>query len=299
MTTVPIAAPAIADQVEVRIFTDILNALSQYPAIAEAVRQHVLSDEIRHLPAAFVQLAATVERYMEQTNRILAELQAGQARHDADIADLKDGQARLEAGQSKLEAGQSKLEAGQSKLEAGQARLGAGQAKLEAGQEQLEAGQARLEAGQSKLEVGYLQLAAKFLPYDIQRMTGEVSEVLDVRRIVWLDSTTLVNIVDDARDKGDDVPLNERQSFYRVDGALRAISRGTREIEYAVIECSNTVTDDDITRIRRNADLMARFTGCRTHAMVAGNVIPERVRLAACEAGVHPFWVTDKVSRAT
>ena len=50
---------------------------------AEAVRQHVLDDELRRLPAAFQQLAATVEDYMAQTNRILAELPAGQVQLQA------------------------------------------------------------------------------------------------------------------------------------------------------------------------------------------------------------------------
>ena len=292
MSTVSIAAPVLADEVEIRTFADILNAMSHYPAIAEAVRQHVLDDELRHLPAAFRQLAATVERYMEQTNQMLAELRAGQERHDADIADLKAGQARHDADIAELKDGQARLEAGQARHDADIAELKDGQARLEAGQSDLKAGQARLENG-------YLQLAAKFLPYDIQKLTGPISELLNVRRIVWLDSAVLLDIVDDAREQGDDVSLNERQSFYRIDGAFRARSRDNGEMEYAVIECSNTVARDDITRIRRNAGLMERFTGCRTHAVVAGNVIPEHIRLAAGEAGVHAVVATTKATRAT
>lgn len=95
--TTPASIPASAEQTAVHTIADILRAMAHDPAIAKAVRQHVLDEELRQLPAAFRQLAATVEEYMVQTNRILADLQAGQARHDADIAELKTGQDELRA----------------------------------------------------------------------------------------------------------------------------------------------------------------------------------------------------------
>ena len=95
--TTPASIPASAEQTPVHTIADILRAMAHDPAIAKAVRQHVLDEELRQLPAAFRQLAATVEEYMVQTNRILADLQAGQARHDADIAELKTGQDELRA----------------------------------------------------------------------------------------------------------------------------------------------------------------------------------------------------------
>ena len=75
---VPAIVPESGGDIPIQTFADILRAMSREPALAEAVRQHVLDDELRRLPAAFQQLAATVEDYMAQTNRILAELQAGQ-----------------------------------------------------------------------------------------------------------------------------------------------------------------------------------------------------------------------------
>ena len=95
--TTPISVPASAEQTPVHTIADILRAMTHDPAIAKAVRQHVLDEEFRQLPAAFRQLAATVEEYMVQTNRILADLQAGQARHDLAIAELKIGQDELRA----------------------------------------------------------------------------------------------------------------------------------------------------------------------------------------------------------
>lgn len=90
MTATPIAVPASAERTPIRTFADVLQAMSQDPALAEAVRQHVLDDELRRLPAAFERLAATVRDYMTQTNQILARLEAGQE-------ELRTGQNELQA----------------------------------------------------------------------------------------------------------------------------------------------------------------------------------------------------------
>ena len=97
MTATPIAVPVSAERTPIRTFADVLQAMSQDPTLAEAVRQHVLDDELRRLPVAFESLAATVRDYMTQTNQVLA-------RQGEDIAELKAGQARLEAGQNELQA---------------------------------------------------------------------------------------------------------------------------------------------------------------------------------------------------
>ena len=56
---------------------------------------------------------------------------------------------------------------------------------------------------------------------------------------------------------------------------------------------------NDILRIRRNADLLARFTGCYTHAMVIGNRLPEHIASVAEAGGVHWLLPGVRVTRAT
>ena len=231
----PVIAPESGGDIPIQTFADILRAMSRNPDLAEAVRQHVLDDELRRLPAAFQQLAATVEDYMAQTNRILAELQAGQA---------------------------------------------------------------KLEAGQEELRVGQLELQAKFLPFDARKMIGVIARRLNIRRPVWLDNTDLLGIADDAGYLADAVPENELESFFAVDLALRAVGKAARDTQYVVIECSNTVDRNDILRIRRNADLLARFTGCNTHAMVIGNRLPEHIASVAEASGVHWLLPSVRVTRA-
>ena len=221
MTTAPAIVPESGEHIPIETFADILRAMSRDRGLAEAVRQHVLDDELRRLPAAFQQLAATVEDYMAQTNRILAELRAGQ-----------------------------------------------------------------------------LELQAKFLPFDARKMIGVIAGRLDIRRPVWLDHTDLLNIADSAGELADAVPNNELESFFATDLALRAVGKAARDTQYVVFECSNTVDRNDILRIRRNADLLARFTGCVTHAMVIGNRLSEHIAAAAEARGVHWLQPSVRVTRA-
>lgn len=265
MTTVSMAAPVFADQIEIRTFDDILKAMSQSPAIAEAVRQRVLDDEIRQLPAAFRQLAATVESYMEQTNRILTELQAGQARHDEDIAELKAGQARLETGQ---------------------ARHDADIAELKDGQAEIIARQTRTEAHVADMRGQMVHLAAR-------RMAGRIADVTQSRRPRWLESTDMVDIADT-----DGIPANELESFRSIDLTLKAIDKTSADgqEQYVIIECSGTITHHDIARIARNAEYMTRFTDLPCQAVAIGYTIPEAVAEAARAHSVHWLLVTNRVT---
>lgn len=82
----------------VNSFQDILDALERNPALREQLRNYVLTEELRQLPAQFLLLRADVD-----------ELKAGQAR-------LEEGQARLEERQARLEEGQARLEEEQQNL---------------------------------------------------------------------------------------------------------------------------------------------------------------------------------------
>ena len=319
----------------IRVFQDILDILAGHPQVADMMRQHLLTQELLNLPQVVAQIAAdqqhtnevvaqlaaelqrtneAVERTneaVERTNEVLAQVLEVQSQHTQDIAELKAGQAGLEAGQAKLEAGQAGLEAGQAKLEAGQAKLEAGQAKLEAGQAKLEAGQAKLEDGQAKLEDGQAKmeirfarletgqenLSAKFLPLDAKKMVGTIAGIFNIRRPVWLDNTDLLNIVDEAGDAADDVPENELQSLIRSDLALRAIGKSDRQTRYVLIECSGSITRNDVSRARRNADHLAHITTSETYALVIGRLPPENILREAEANGVRCLQPSEKVTR--
>lgn len=291
----------------IRVFQDILDILAGHPQVADMMRQHLLTQELLNLPQVVAQIAADQQHTnevvaqlaaelqrtneavartnevvaqlaaeLQLTNEVLAQVLEVQSQHTQDIAELKAGQARLEAGQAKLEAGQAKLEAGQAKLEDGQAKMETRFARLETGQE---------------------NLSAKFLPLDAKKMVGTIAGIFNIRRPVWLDNTDLLNIVDEAGDAADDVPENELQSLIRSDLALRAIGKSDRQTRYVLIECSGSITRNDISRARRNADHLARITACETYALVIGRLPPENILREAEANGVRCLQPSEKVTR--
>ena len=295
----------------IETFEDILAAMDRDPKLHEALRQRILDEEFRRLPAivrelqeAVAQLARTLQDFMQATNERLARLEAGQAKLEAGQEELRGGQAKLEAGQAKLEAGQEELRAGQAKLEAGQEELRAGQAKLEAGQEELRGDFAHMEKRQDTMEedirvlkTDMAEVRGQLVPLAARRMVGRIADVTQSRRPRWLDNTDIIDISDDADTA--DVPPNELESFRAIDLALRAVDKNSagKQQQYVIIECSGTITRNDIARIARNAEYMTRFTGLPTKAVVIGYTLPDVVAKAARERSVHCLIVTSRSTR--
>lgn len=84
-------------------FQDILNAMEQDPALRDALRRHILTEELMQLP---LQMAARLDR-MEES-----------------IGTLQEGQASLAEGQASLVENVGSLQEGQASLTREVARLG-------------------------------------------------------------------------------------------------------------------------------------------------------------------------------
>ena len=295
----------------IETFEDILAAMDRDPKLHAALRQRILDEEFRRLPAivrelqeAVAQLARTLQDFMQATNERLARLEAGQAKLEAGQEELRGGQAKLEAGQAKLEAGQAKLETGQAKLETGQAKLETGQEELRADQSDLRAGFGRMEKRQDTMEedirvlkTDMAEVRGQLVPLAARRMVGRIADVTQSRRPRWLENTDIIDISDDADTA--DVPPNELESFRAIDLALRAVDKNSagKQQQYVIIECSGTITRNDIARISRNAEYMTRFTGLPTKAVVIGYTLPDVVAEAARERSVHCLIVTSRSTR--
>ena len=305
--TTPIAIPESAERTPVDTVADILRAMARDPAVAEAVRQHVLDEELRRLPAAFAQLAAKVEQHIEESSRTHTELRAGQARLETGQEELRAGQARLETGQDELRAGQARhdadiaeLRTGQEELRAGQARLEAGQDELRTGQEELRAGQDELRAGQARHDANIAVLLAKTTAIDARRMMSRFCNLINLRRPRWLDDPDIYELIENAdEDVLADIPANELLSCHEADLVLSAISKTDGSQQYVIIECSAGITRRDIQRIRRNADHFARVTGCVTHAAAVGRLPPPAILDSARELNVHCLEPSAKITRPT
>ena len=163
--------------------------------------------------------------------------------------------------------------------------------------EALEKDMADLKADMTQVKADVADLKGHTVPVAAQRMTGVIAQAVNVRRSRWLDTTQIVDIADDAQEEGRaDIPANEMQSFRAVDLAMTAIDKASGKRCYVVIECSYILTQDDVTRVKRNAEHMTRFTGIPAKAVAAGNAIPEAVSTFAEDQDVTCVTITSKAS---
>ena len=235
----------------VNSFQDILDALEKDTALRDQLRNYVLPDEVRELPAQFVLLMA-------------------------DVDELKKGQARLEEGQARLRADIDELKKSQARLEEGQARLWAAVDGLKEGQARLEEGQARLEEGQGRLEVRMDRVEGRF-----GNVEGRLYEQRSVNRV--LARAARLNIEPAQIAFSPAGPA--RQEFYdamtvAIRGGLISqdeyedlteadlILRGGNHL-HAVVEISLGPDEDDLSRAVRRSEILRRATGDQVTPVIA------------------------------
>ena len=86
-------------------FQDILDAIERNPALRDALRRHILTDELLQMPVR-------LERVEEDIGVIKGDvvtLKEGQARLESDVGTLKEGQARLESDVGTLKEDVSRI----------------------------------------------------------------------------------------------------------------------------------------------------------------------------------------------
>ena len=283
----------------INTFEDLLQALEQNPTLREAMRRHIMTEEVMQLPARVFRLEELVARiatqleeltnvltrFTEQTNQRLdkvetdvtelkegqARLEAGQARLETDVAGLKEGQARLEARTERLEAGQARLETDVTSLKEGQARLEDSQARLETRMDRLETGQIRMSGQLSHLlgsdyQSHVARLARRWLKRHFQITNAD---------ILWVSTTSekqdLLDLLDQAVESGA-ISDHESEDMERTDIVIRG-SYPDGNPAHVVIEASLTVQESDIRRAADRAAILEKAVGGPTRAVVIGESI--------------------------
>ena len=77
-------------------FQDILDAMERDPALRDALRRHILTEELIQLPAQFAEHKAQFAEFVQVTREHNELVDRRLERLETDVADLKTGQARLE-----------------------------------------------------------------------------------------------------------------------------------------------------------------------------------------------------------
>ena len=268
-------------------FEDILAILEQNPQLRSALRNHILDEEFRQLPAIlrrnqelleqFIQrqadittnlqtgidrLNGTLNRFMESTNTILAAHAERMARLESDMVEVKSDVSELKSDMVEVKSDVSELKSNMVEV---------------------------------KSDVAWLK--GHITPAVARRMIGRIADVTQCRRPRWLDEHEIIDLSDDADTSS--VPANELESFRAVDLVMRGIDRTSPDAQqqYIVIECSATVASNDVARAKRNAAYMTRFTGLPSKAVVIGTEIPPSIANLAERESVYCVILTDKAAR--
>ena len=176
-------------------FSDILSAMEQNPELQEAMRSHVLGQELQRLPAVVQQqgellvqvqdrlteLASTLRDTTEQiasyalvssrviTNTVerldrvesdLAELKASQARLEASVQEIREIQARMEGDIAELKSDMAGVKADVAELKGGMVEVKADVAELKDAQDRMQTDLERMQTSQDRMQASQNRMQA-------------------------------------------------------------------------------------------------------------------------------------------
>ena len=234
-------------------FKDILDAMEQRPELLEAMRQHIITQEIMQLPAVVRELAQTLREFIASAN---ARFQ----RIESDISDLKANQARMQADIIQMQADIARMDATISRIETDISSMKGTLGRLLGNEYERKATQRAI------------RLAIRRLG-----MTNPV--VIHASAIP--DKTGIYQMADQAILAGRITP-EQSDDLDEADIIIHDQDADT----YALAEISITLDADDAARARRRADILSGVTQTPVSAALIGAQALDECRAAAQQTGV-------------
>ena len=220
----------------VNSFQDILDAMERDPALRDALRRYILTDEILALPVQVKVLTEAVEALVNESR----ELRTGQGQLRENVTQLSDNVAELRAGQEELRAGVSEL-----RTDVG--RMGGDVSNM--------------------MGTDYEGTAARIADRLVRRELGLTSPAV-VMRGRGMNATPTLPEVDQAAALGT-ITWEESDDLALADVIVRATGEDGSFV-YVVAEISITVQERDRVRAHRRAALLEKATGVSTIPVVIG-----------------------------
>ena len=245
----------------INTFQDILDAMERDPALRDALRRHILTEEILALPGQVKALTEAVEALVNESK------------------ELRKGQEELRAGQEQLRSGQEELRAGQEQLRGGQEEIRADVSEI-----RIEMGRLRGNVS-NMLGTGYEGKVARVADRLARRNLG-LADPEVVMKSYLPNPTPPLPEVDLGAEMGN-ITWEESDDLALADVIVSGTGQDGKQV-YVVIEISITVQEKDKTRTHRRAALLERATGVSTIPVVIG--ISEE---APGEGSGVAFWQFD------
>ena len=215
-------------------FQDILDAMERDPALRDALRRYILTDEILALPAQVKALTEAVEALVSETREIRAEvgeLRKGQEQLREEVGDLRSDVGDLRAGQEELRAGVSELRTNVG-------RLGGDVSQM--------------------MGTGYEGTVARVADRLVRRELGLTSPTV-VMRGFGNTATPPIPEIDQGAETGN-ITWKESDDLALADVIVRATRQDGSPV-YVVAEISITVQKRDRARAHRRAALLEKAAG--------------------------------------
>ena len=211
-------------------FQDILDAIERNPALRDALRRHILTDELLQMPVR-------LERVEEDIGTIKGDI----ATLKEDVSTLKEGQARLEGDVATLKEGQARLESDIGTLKEDVSRIGGNVSNL--------------------MGSDYESHVAAYIHRSLRRELKINATVLSTQK----NRQPLIELLDRAEGQGNITP-EDNDKLNDVDIVLTVDDSD----EYILGEISITVQQDDVRRATEWAAILAKATGSRVTPVAIG-----------------------------
>ena len=286
-----------------RLPADVRELRESIASLAQAVRESVAATNARldrleegqaELKADVTELKADVTELKADVIELKAdvtELKADVTELKADVIELKADVIELKADVIELKADVTELKADVTELKADVTELKADVTELKVDVTELKAGQIRLEEGQARLEgrigdvagTAYERRIVKHSRSIVGRYLG-IKRAKILRSINVTEQEALDGLMETATEAGS---VTEEQG-YELDLAdiIIAGSSAPGGANYAVIEVSETIDDNDVDRAHERAAILARAVSEPVTAAVIGKGVSDANRQRAAQSSV-------------
>lgn len=217
---------------------DLIRLLNENDEFRQAVRRHVLSDELIQLPERFAKFETHVEGFIGEQRQFNQE----QRRFNQEQRQFNQEQRQFN---QRIETEISELR------------------QFNKEQRQFNKEQRRFN---QRMENSIGELRGNTARQVVSTHFIEIAEAMGFQCRGILMRADLVQML--IHSERDDIPHGDRQSFFRADLVVEATD-SDGAMHYIVVEASYTADQRDTSRAQRNAALLTRFTGHPAHAAIA------------------------------
>ena len=217
---------------------DLIRLLNENDEFRQAVRRHVLSDELIQLPERLAKFETHVESFIDeqkQFNKEQRQFNKEQRQFNKEQKQFNKEQKQFNKEQKQFN---QRMESSIGELRDDVARQGDAIGELR---------------GNTARQV----VSTHFI---------EIAEGMGFRCKGILMRADLVQML--THSERDDIPHGDRRSFFRADLVVEATD-SDGAMHYIAVEASYTADQRDTSRAQRNAALLTRFTGHPAHAAIA------------------------------